>query len=183
MTDKCFGIYFQKGNEEKLLTNFSKFSFFIRGKIGLFLRAGAKEIIERSPPNSRYDLQIELDGFSDPNFIPFMVGVKNNKDACFIFTFESRPHSHLIVLAKNIIFYGLKDSIIQNFDYIKTEIKYNEIHKELDDIKDIMINNIDFLLQRGEILEDLVEKTEHLTKESKKFYKRSKKLNKKCCFF
>lgn len=182
MVDKCFGIYTIINEKEVLLTNFSKFNFFVRGKISAFLIAGAKEIIDRSPLDSIYDLEVELEAVSNMEFIPYVVGVKNSKGTCLIFTFEPRPHTHLIILSKSILYNGIKETIPQNFEYINTEIKCLDIHKELDNVKNTMVNNISLLLQRGELLEDLVEKTEHLTEESKKFYKRSKKLNRRCCF-
>lgn len=182
MADKCFGIFTIIGGKELLLTNFSKFNYFVRKKIGKFMVAGAKEIIERSPVNSVYDLELELEIIRNSQALPYLVGTKNNRGACFIFTFEERPHNHLIILSRMILFSGPKETITQNFEYIGTELKCIKINEELDHIKNTMINNINLLLKRGEILDELVNKTEHLTEESKKFYKRSKKLNKKCCF-
>ena len=56
----------------------------------------------------------------------------------------------------------------------------NNIQNDLDETKDIMIKNIDSLLNRGEKLEDLLDKAENLSKGSKEFLSKTKKLN-RCC--
>ena len=183
MSGKCFGIYYTFNDTNKYLTNLSKFNYFVRDKISTFMVAGAKELLDRSPDDSIFDLEVEIDELGKSAFTPYVVGTKNSMGSCIIFTFEERPHNHLIILSKFILYKGMKETIKENFEYISSELKCKEIQNELDNVKDIMVNNINLLLQRGEKLDDLIEKTEHLTIESKKFYKQSKKLNKRCCFF
>jgi synaptobrevin family protein YKT6 len=54
------------------------------------------------------------------------------------------------------------------------------VQREIEEVKLIMVENIDKVLERGEKIDDLVEKSNTLSIESKKFYKKSKKLN-SCC--
>lgn len=54
------------------------------------------------------------------------------------------------------------------------------IQKNLDETKDILHNTIDTVLQRGEKLEDLVERSNELSMQSKTFYKQAKRAN-SCC--
>lgn len=55
-----------------------------------------------------------------------------------------------------------------------------KIEKDLDETKDVMIKNIDALLNRGEKLDDLLNKAENLSKGSKEFLTKTKRLN-RCC--
>lgn len=55
-----------------------------------------------------------------------------------------------------------------------------KIQSDLDETKIILHNTIDAVLQRGEKLDDLVEKSEGLSMQSKAFYKTAKKTN-QCC--
>lgn len=68
-------------------------------------------------------------------------------------------------------------------------IKYQEpgnadqivrIQKNLDETREVLHNTIESVLQRGEKLEDLVEKSGELSATSKLFYKQAKKAN-SCC--
>ena len=58
--------------------------------------------------------------------------------------------------------------------------KIYKINKDLDYTKIIMHQNIDKVLERGEKIEDLVERSKDLSKSSKKFYKTTRKMN-SCC--
>ena len=61
-----------------------------------------------------------------------------------------------------------------NFD------KLIKVKNKIEDTKAIVHQSIEKLLERGEQLEDLVQKSEELSKTSKFFYTESKKLN-RCC--
>lgn len=53
---------------------------------------------------------------------------------------------------------------------------FSTVNNKLDDVKNIMIQNIEMVLERGEKLELLVDKTEHLQQSAFKFQKTTKKL-------
>lgn len=54
------------------------------------------------------------------------------------------------------------------------------IQKSLDETRDVLHNTIDQVLQRGEKLEDLVERSGELSAQSKMFYKQARRAN-SCC--
>lgn len=54
------------------------------------------------------------------------------------------------------------------------------IQRNLDETREVLHQTIDSVLQRGEKLEDLVEKSGELSTTSKMFYKQAKKAN-SCC--
>ena len=55
-----------------------------------------------------------------------------------------------------------------------------KIHKELDETTDILHKNMNDLLERGEKIDDLVDKSDHLSSNAKRFHKQAKKAN-SCC--
>mmetsp|Transcript_3730 Transcript_3730/g.5826 ORF Transcript_3730/g.5826 Transcript_3730/m.5826 type:complete len:139 (+) Transcript_3730:110-526(+) len=55
-----------------------------------------------------------------------------------------------------------------------------KIQRNLEDTRDVLHNTIDSVLQRGEKLEDLVERSGELSSQSKLFYKEAKRAN-SCC--
>jgi len=55
-----------------------------------------------------------------------------------------------------------------------------KIQKNLDETRDVLHNTIESVLQRGEKLEDLVERSGELSTQSKLFYKQAKRAN-SCC--
>ena len=62
----------------------------------------------------------------------------------------------------------------------KYQDKIDKIHKQLDDVKEIMHRNIEDVLNRGEKIDNLMIKADHLSQSSKTFYIGAKKLN-RCC--
>ncbi|KAK3758080.1 hypothetical protein RRG08_006657 [Elysia crispata] len=73
----------------------------------------------------------------------------------------------------------LKD-YLQKYQNPKEADAMSKIQSELDETKIILHNTIEAVLQRGEKLDDLVEKSEGLSMQSKTFYKTAKKTN-RCC--
>jgi synaptobrevin family protein YKT6 len=55
--------------------------------------------------------------------------------------------------------------------------KLTKIQKNLDEVKDIMHKNIEEVLNRGETLDTLMDKSEDLSASSLTFYKQAKKTN------
>lgn len=58
--------------------------------------------------------------------------------------------------------------------------KITKIEKELDEIKDVVMQSMDDLLKRGETLDSLMKKSNDLSATSYQFYKTAKK-NNQCC--
>ena len=58
--------------------------------------------------------------------------------------------------------------------------KVTKIQKDLDETTQILHKTIDSVLERGVKLDNLVERSDDLSKQSKMFYKQAKKTN-SCC--
>ena len=72
------------------------------------------------------------------------------------------------------------DNVVQSFQNPHHVDCIAKIQHELDETMVIMHRNIDAILERGEKLDDLVEKSERLSRSSKAFYKAARKTN-QCC--
>ena len=56
-----------------------------------------------------------------------------------------------------------------------------KIEKELQDVQNIVHQNLQDLLARGETMDVLMQKSNELNSTSIEFYKKAKKSNSKCC--
>ena len=55
------------------------------------------------------------------------------------------------------------------------------IERELQEVQDIVHQNLQDLLKRGEAMDDLMAKSNDLNTASVDFYKKAKKTNSRCC--
>jgi synaptobrevin family protein YKT6 len=84
------------------------------------------------------------------------------------------PH----IISKKLIHDYLTKDIVPTFDDINQYFKgTDQILDQLDETKKVLKKTLSALLERGEKIEDLVEKTEHLSTSSKIFFQRAKKFN------
>lgn len=58
--------------------------------------------------------------------------------------------------------------------------KIRKIQQNLDEVQKIMVMNLEEAIGRGEKIEELAQKSDHLSESSKMFLRDSKKLN-RCC--
>ena len=74
---------------------------------------------------------------------------------------------------------ALEESILKYQDPANAD-QIVRIQRNLDETREVLHQTIDSVLQRGEKLEDLVDKSSELSSQSKLFYKQAKKAN-SCC--
>lgn len=60
--------------------------------------------------------------------------------------------------------------------------RIESVQRDVDEVRQIVITNIDRIVERGERVDALVEKSENLANEAKQFKSRSKALKQKMCF-
>jgi len=72
------------------------------------------------------------------------------------------------------------ENYLQKYQDPATADKVTKIQKDLDETTQILHKTIDSVLERGSKLDDLVERSDDLSKQSKMFYKQAKKTN-SCC--
>ncbi|KAJ7385536.1 palmitoyltransferase [Desmophyllum pertusum] len=73
------------------------------------------------------------------------------------------------------------EKYLQDYQNPREADAMTKVQAELDETKIVLHNTIEAVLQRGEKLDDLVEKSEGLTLQSKAFYKTARKTNSCCC--
>mmetsp|Transcript_14349 Transcript_14349/g.36601 ORF Transcript_14349/g.36601 Transcript_14349/m.36601 type:complete len:204 (+) Transcript_14349:84-695(+) len=72
------------------------------------------------------------------------------------------------------------EAMLKKFQDPAEADKITRIQKDVDETKDVLVKTLDQLLERGEKIDDLVERSSDLSMASKKFYKTAKKHN-QCC--
>lgn len=180
--------------EEKDL---SSFSFFQRGSVGQFMTFFAQTISERTASDQRQSIE-------EGEYVGH-VYVRSEGFAGVLITDKSYPIRPAFTLLNKICEDFLTQHSIQQIQNLSPQevdgantnmpelssylIKYQNPHEadalmkvqqELDETKIILQQSIENVLQRGEKLDSLVDKSEALTSSSKTFYKQAKKTN-SCC--
>mmetsp|Transcript_20574 Transcript_20574/g.49832 ORF Transcript_20574/g.49832 Transcript_20574/m.49832 type:complete len:204 (-) Transcript_20574:107-718(-) len=80
----------------------------------------------------------------------------------------------------NCMAFPALDDALQRYQDPAAADKITKIQKDLEETKQVLYNTIDAVLARGEKLDDLIDKSDSLSMQSKKFYKTAKKHN-QCC--
>jgi synaptobrevin family protein YKT6 len=164
-------------NETKLIeiaTKLDQFYFFQRETIKEYCIFGLKTMAQRTENHDRKSLNGEKDFKIDAVFHVYRSG---NQVMGAITDKEYPVHSiHTLLGSTNL---NLETAIIDGQEPCKIDKLY-KIEKTLDEVKIVMVDNIEKVLQRGEKLNILMEKSQDLSTHAKLFQKKSKNLN-ACC--
>lgn len=170
----------------------SSYSFYQRGSVQEFLNFFSKTVVERTQPGQRQSVEEQSYKFNAYNR-----GGADNLAAIIITDLEYPARPAFSLLQKVLDDFSTQvprasfttpSSI--SFPTIKTYVeKYQDprqadaimkVQAELDETKIILHKTIESVLQRGEKLDNLVERSNNLSAQSKMFYKTAKKQN-NCC--
>lgn len=159
--------------------NLSNVNFLLKNKIREGLNAGLKLIATRGNDNFSY---YEYDCYGAYLFID-----KENEKRFVVISDKNYPKCTTMKLGKELLKNKLSNNtelINKNLDVYLTKYrnpddvnKILKINNELDDIKGLMIKNVETLINRGEKLDSLIDKTNELSYTSKVFFKNTRKLN------
>lgn len=158
----------------------SSFGYFTRNPINQFIGFATNLVASRIAPN-------------EPNVIAqgaFLIySLKNSNGCCCIVTDTEYPDKPAFYICSRVLQASqaiqptqssqLNSMLAQYADPTKIS-KPELIQQDLNQTRAILNKTIDSLLTRGEKLDDLVEKSAHLSIQAKEFYKQSKGNN--CCF-
>ncbi|QLL32395.1 hypothetical protein HG536_0C05640 [Torulaspora globosa] len=189
---------FRNGGERALelteVKDLSQFGFFERSSVGQFMTFFAETVATRTAAGQRQSVE-------EGNYIGHVYARAEGLCGVLITDKEYPVRPAYTLLNKILDEYAIahpasswksvaqtNDSLkMQNLDmYIK---KYQDpsqadaimkVQQELDETKIVLHKTIENVLQRGEKLDNLVDKSESLTASSKMFYKQAKKTN-SCC--
>ncbi|KRZ45537.1 Synaptobrevin -like protein YKT6, partial [Trichinella pseudospiralis] len=169
------------------------FSFFQRNSVRQFMVFTGKLIIDRSPIPNRTTVKeqgylchvyIRADCLSglvvtDEEY-PSRVAHNLLSKVLEDFSAKVPPSVWKVDREPEHIDYNGLDSFLARYQDPKTADAMTRVQEELDETKIILHNTIQAVLERGEKLDDLVERSEGLNVQSKMFYKQARKMN-RCC--
>ncbi|KAF9074393.1 snare-like protein [Rhodocollybia butyracea] len=173
-------------------SDLSQFSFYQKGSVGEFMGFLSRTVAERTPQGQRQSVQ-------ENNYVAHVYNRGGAEQlAAVIITDQEYP----VRPAFSILTKVLDDFITKvpqssfstpsaiNFTEIQTYVsKYQDpkqadtimrIQQELDETKIVLHKTIESVLERGEKLDNLVDRSNALSAQSKMFYKTAKKQN-SCC--
>ncbi|KAI0045927.1 snare protein YKT6 [Auriscalpium vulgare] len=173
-------------------SDLSSFSFYQRGSVGEFMTFFTKTVAERTPQGQRQSVQ-------ENNYTAHVYNRGGAEQlAAVIITdqeYPVRPAFSLLTkllddFAAKVPQSAFKNPSAISFPDINTYLeKYQDprqadnimrVQQELDETKIVLHKTIESVLQRGEKLDNLVERSNALSAQSKMFYKTAKKQN-SCC--
>lgn len=171
----------------------SSFNFFQRRTIGEHLRFASRTVAQRTAVGSRQTVTMNDNPFNCHAYVRHdgLTGVcVTDKEYTerVAFSFINKILGDFEKAAKNWTEIEedqntepkfLMDELVKFQDPGEAD-KISKITKELDEIKDVMHNNIEAVLKRGENLDSLMDKSEDLSATSVVFYKKAKAQN-ACC--
>ncbi|CAF9919594.1 MAG: palmitoyltransferase [Alectoria fallacina] len=154
---------------EKDLSSYSRFT---RDNYGQFMSLFSKTVAERTKPEGVAGIII-----SDPDYPALVAHQLLSK---VVDEFLSRyPRSAYANSNPNLPLPQLKEYLEKYQDPQQAD-SIMKIQKELDETKIVLHKTIESVLERGEKIDSLVEKSDGLSAQSKMFYKQAKQQN-SCC--
>ncbi|KAJ3758972.1 snare-like protein [Lentinula raphanica] len=173
-------------------SDLSQFSFYQKGSVAEFMSFFARTVAERTPQGQRQSVQ-------ENNYTAHVYNRGGAESlAAVIITDQEYPVRPAFSLLTKVLdeftakvpqsSFGNPSSI--NFPEIQVYVtKYQDptqadtimrVQQELDETKIVLHKTIESVLERGEKLENLVDRSNALSAQSKMFYKTAKKQN-DCC--
>lgn len=175
--------------------NLSSLNFFQRGPAREFIKFHARTVANHTPVGQRVTVKFEGDMGQCHTWVhPQLV-------ACTVLTNMEYPPRVAYTLISEILQLFLQKypnrefmratadtgmelsegtDLFNKFQDPKEADKITKIEKQLDEIKDVVMQSMDDLMKRGETLDSLMKKSNDLSETSYQFYKTAKK-NNQCC--
>ncbi|XP_062272718.1 synaptobrevin homolog YKT6 [Scomber scombrus] len=181
-----------KANLLKAASDLSSFSFFQRSSVQEFMTFTSALIVERTSHGTRASVK-------EQEYLCHVYVRNDNLSAVVIADTEYPQRVSFTLLDKvleefsrqvdsidwpsgnpDTINYKSLDIHLAKYQNPREADAMTKVQAELDETKIILHNTMESLLERGEKLDDLVAKSEHLGNQSKAFYKTARKQN-SCC--
>eukprot|EP01120_Amphizonella_sp_Union-15-10_P015100 TRINITY_DN7652_c0_g1_i1.p1 TRINITY_DN7652_c0_g1~~TRINITY_DN7652_c0_g1_i1.p1 ORF type:complete len:202 (-),score=26.03 TRINITY_DN7652_c0_g1_i1:121-726(-) len=197
---KILGLLFMKyvpgGKPPILLLSLyevSAFGYFQRGSVREVCLFVAREVIQRSAPGELQGVQhkeyicysrVTAEGLgvvavADEEY-PKRVAFDFLRKASELFTSKQSLDSwSKIDKDTNFTVPGMQE-LFNQYQNPKEADKIMKIQSDIDETKNVLLKSIDNLLERGQKLEDLAQKSNDLSFQSKAFVNQAEKMN-KCC--
>ncbi|KAJ2491376.1 palmitoyltransferase [Coemansia sp. RSA 2050] len=169
----------------------SSFSFFQRGSVEEFLEFFSVTVAERTKVGQRQAVE-ENDNFayayrSLPNLCAIVITDREYPSrvalglaAKMIDEYTKVHDGRFIDSAQGKAGFAVLKEFIGKYQDPKQADSIMKLQQELDETKVVLHNTMESLLERGEKLDALIERSNQLSSQSKMFYKTAKKTN-SCC--
>ncbi|KAM9890586.1 hypothetical protein OXX80_001714 [Metschnikowia pulcherrima] len=184
----------EKAVELSAASDLAQFSFFERSSVAQFMTFFSETVAQRTPAGQRQSIE-------EGNYVGHTY-TRTEGLSCVVITDKEYPVRPAYTLINKILEEYLslhpasqwshvtEPSPALQFDNLAAYIKkYQDpsqadsimkVQQELDETKIVLHKTIESVLQRGEKLDSLVDKSEALSSSSRMFYKQAKKTN-SCC--
>eukprot|EP01108_Squamamoeba_japonica_P010048 TRINITY_DN9682_c0_g1_i1.p1 TRINITY_DN9682_c0_g1~~TRINITY_DN9682_c0_g1_i1.p1 ORF type:complete len:218 (-),score=68.76 TRINITY_DN9682_c0_g1_i1:49-660(-) len=173
--------------------NLSDFGFFKKGSVKELLTFVSRKVVSRSTSSERSSVshegyvahvQVQPSTLScvvvtDAEY-PARVAFDLIRQAIKAFEASSQPFGWKSLTADKLFNLPELAKLLTDYAQPHEVDKVLKVQAQVDEVKDIMTKNIDSMLARHEKLEDLVQKSDDLSFQSKAFAKNSKQLNSRC---
>lgn len=170
-----FGFFYKNSVKES-------FKFLCRESVGLLSR-GTRHTVVHEDQFTVHILvsdrnQLAVYAFCDSSY-PRRIAFKCLTE--LLATFESKVGEDWVKYTKDENIECGIHTYLKNYKDPKQSDALVSAQSKADDVKVVLHENIRKLLERGENLEKLVDKSKDLSAQSKLFFKQAKKANKSCC--
>ncbi|CAG8523883.1 7032_t:CDS:2 [Paraglomus brasilianum] len=182
-------VFSNVSTELKLLAGefeLSNFGYFQRGSVQEFLTFFSKTVAERTKPGHRQSVEESSTHLTDFNEgLSGIIITDSEYPQRVAFSLVNKVLEEFLVRfpkqtwTQKITFPELREYLIQYQDP-KQGDQIMKVQEQLDETKQVMNKTIESLLQRGEKLDDLIDRSRDISFQSKAFYKQAKKTN-SCC--
>ncbi|KII85618.1 hypothetical protein PLICRDRAFT_56844 [Plicaturopsis crispa FD-325 SS-3] len=173
-------------------TDLSTFSFYQKGSVGEFMSFFSKTVAERTPQGQRQSIQentytahvYNRGGAEQLAGVIICDGEYPVRPAFSLLTkvldeFTAKVPQSSYSSPSTISFPDI-NTYIQKYQDPRQADAIMKVQQELDETKIVLHKTIESVLQRGEKLDNLVDRSNALSAQSKMFYKTAKKQN-SCC--
>ena len=191
------GILRSSGDKALELTSardLSQFSFFERNGVSQFMTFFAETVSQRTQPGQRQSVEegnyightyTRSEGISgiiitDKDYPVRPAYTLINKILEEYLSLHPKSDWKNIDKANETLQYGQLEAYLKKYQDPTQADSIMKVQQELDDTKVVLHKTIEGVLQRGEKLDSLVDKSEALSSSSRMFYKQAKKTN-SCC--
>lgn len=191
------GILRSSGDKALELTSardLSQFSFFERNGVSQFMTFFAETVSQRTQPGQRQSVEegnyightyTRSEGISgiiitDKDYPVRPAYTLINKILEEYLSLHPKSDWENIDKANETLQYGQLEAYLKKYQDPTQADSIMKVQQELDDTKVVLHKTIEGILQRGEKLDSLVDKSEALSSSSRMFYKQAKKTN-SCC--
>ncbi|CAO3592271.1 unnamed protein product [Absidia cylindrospora] len=168
----------------------SSFGYFQRGSVQEFMNFTSITIVERTQAGQRQSVESENNVahvYAHPQGISGVIFSDKEYPSRVAFSLLNKVLDEFLVKfppekwnGTQLLDYPELTSYLQKYQDPKQADTIMKVQNELDETTAILHKTIDSVLQRGEKLDSLVDRSETLSSQSKMFYKTAKKTN-SCC--